>query len=306
MESDDDPIMVAARLQRLRDSNKTKTTTAKHGQPICWRHSGEAWTDPPMAMPSDVSSSVLTMIVLGKTGDGKSSLLNDIIGQQVFKQKTAVKSQTKVIQEFSGFWAPLKPYMLGKARFGNHVQVIDTPGFGDSQLRDVEFIPMIRQKILDLAQPTQQESIFISLQTLGELMSPHTDFWSNVILVFTHADVSSTQRYQQHKFMLKTKTAKDIQEHYGLQEELPMIFLSTQKYMCSYIRGTGDCDCERGNRYNADCRRRLFEQVMKRRNHPFHWYPPQEDDALSQQDSACLGLLSLTASTLSANTDVSA
>lgn len=89
-----------------------------------------------------------------------------------------------------------------------------------------------------------------------------------MILVFTHADLSTSHRYQSNKVALKTRVATDIKERYGLVEDLPMVFLSTQKYTCSYLKGLGECDCERGNRYNADSRRRLYEQVWKRRTDP--------------------------------------
>jgi hypothetical protein len=71
--------------------------------------------------------------------------------------------------------------------------------------------------------------------------------------------------------------AADIKERYGLVDDLPMVFLSTQKYTCSYLKGLGDCDCERGNRYNADSRRRLYEQVWKRRTDPLVVVEPAED-----------------------------
>lgn len=36
-------------------------------------------------------SQEINLIALGRTGDGKSSLLNDLIGEQVFKQKISAK-----------------------------------------------------------------------------------------------------------------------------------------------------------------------------------------------------------------------
>ena len=41
--------------------------------------------------------------------------------------------------------------MPGRGNFGCHIHAIDTPGFGDSQLRDGQFIPAIRKKIIDVA-----------------------------------------------------------------------------------------------------------------------------------------------------------
>lgn len=41
--------------------------------------------------------------------------------------------------------------MHGKENFGCFIRVVDTPGFGDSQLRDKEFAQIIQEAILDTA-----------------------------------------------------------------------------------------------------------------------------------------------------------
>lgn len=49
-----------------------------------------------------------------------------------------------------------------------------------------------------------------------------------------------------------------------------MLWISTQKYTCGFLKGLSEfCDCEKGNRYHSDCRRRLYEQVMRRKAIPF-------------------------------------
>jgi hypothetical protein len=106
------------------------------------------------------------------------------------------------------------------------------------------------------------------------LISPYTttdDFWNNVLLVFTHVDIvnGSTSRYQSHKVALKTKVNKALKEKFNLHQDLPMLWISTQKYTCGFLKGSSECDCEKGNRYHSDCRRRLYEQVWKRKNIPF-------------------------------------
>lgn len=60
-----------------------------------------------------------------------------------------------MVQEDAGFWAPLDPHMPDKAHFGCPIRVIDTPGFGDSQLRDKQFMPLIQQRIHAAATPEQ-------------------------------------------------------------------------------------------------------------------------------------------------------
>jgi hypothetical protein len=109
------------------------------------------------------------------------------------------------------------------------------------------------------------------MQSLADLLSPNNDFWDNVIIVFTHVDLVSdhSSRYQAQKVYLKTKVSKALQERYAYQHELPMAWISTQKYTCGFLKGLGDCDCERGNKYHADSRRRLYQQVIQRRHSPF-------------------------------------
>lgn len=114
-----------------------------------------------------------------------------------------------------------------------------------------------------------EDNIMLCLCRLSDMLTPYGDFWSNVILVFTHADTSTVHLYRSHKVALKTKVGPGIKEHFNLDQELPMVFLSTQKHVCSYLKGSADCDCIIGNRYHADCRRRFFEQVWRRRNKPF-------------------------------------
>jgi hypothetical protein len=107
------------------------------------------------------------------------------------------------------------------------------------------------------------------------LISPYstaeTSFWNNVLLVFTHVDIvnGNTNRYQNHKMALKTKVNQALKEKYQLNQDLPMIWISTQKYTCGFLKGLSDCDCETGNRLNSDCRRRFIEQVVKRKDNPF-------------------------------------
>lgn len=109
----------------------------------------------------------------------------------------------------------------------------------------------------------------LGLETLKNIMAPSNTFWKNVILVFTHADASNVNGYRGSKVALKAKVSPAIKDRFELEDELPMVFLSTQKYMCSYFKGHGNCDCVKGSRYHADCRRRFFEQVWRRRDRPF-------------------------------------
>lgn len=248
-----------------------------------WKHYED--TEQNTIVVPDVPHECLNLIVLGRTGDGKSSLLNDLLGKQAFKQKISAKSQTKEIAECFGFWSPLHAYLHGKENFGCHIGVTDTPGFGDSQFKDDIFFPMIQDAIQDLALnkggvhcilmvfkiTANVDTITKSMEALYKLMNGRNDFWGNVLLVFTHVDIvnGDASRYQSHKITLKTKISKALKEKYQFKNDLPMLWISTQKYTCNYLKGIGECDCERGARYHADCRRRLYEQVYRRKNSPF-------------------------------------
>ncbi|CAO3652612.1 unnamed protein product [Cunninghamella blakesleeana] len=204
--------------------------------------------------------------------------------------------------------------MHGKETFGCHVRVFDTPGFGDSNNRDEQFIPLIRQHIIDLATiqhddnddndekeksekkkgihcflmvfkvTASEDQIFKTLDILKSLLKKSQSFWKNVLLVFTHADLATSHRFQSNKVALQTTVHQDIKVRYQLDFDLPMIFLSTQKHTCSFFKGFGDCDCERGNRYNANTRRRLYEQVWKRRLDPFYYEPTDDTDNELEDD----------------------
>lgn len=134
------------------------------------------------------------------------------------------------------------------------------------------FINILNPPLSTPQKKKRSDTIYKTIDSFYSLMSsyPH-DFWKNVLLVFTHADVSHghTNRHQSHKVALKTRVNRALKEKYGLDFDLPMLWISTQKYVCGFLKGLGECDCETGHRYHSDCRRRLYEQVVKRRHLPF-------------------------------------
>lgn len=76
-EHDDDPIMIAARL----NSNTNISSP--------WRYCTEPV--PNLVTHNLDEPSPLNLIALGRTGDGKSSLLNDLMGHEAFKQKISAR-----------------------------------------------------------------------------------------------------------------------------------------------------------------------------------------------------------------------
>lgn len=69
---------------------------AKIQQKICWRYC----TEPESILnPESTTDNGLNLIALGRTGDGKSSLLNDFMGAQVFKQKISAKVRKREVNK---------------------------------------------------------------------------------------------------------------------------------------------------------------------------------------------------------------
>ena len=91
-----------------------------------------------------------SLIVIGKTGAGKSKFLNDLIEKNVFKSSASIESCSGEIESISKkvstrLWSPKNPKIEQEILFD--LKVIDTPGIADSQGRSKQFLNEIAKTI---------------------------------------------------------------------------------------------------------------------------------------------------------------
>lgn len=77
----------------------------------------------------------LQTIVIGKSGYGKSTTLNAILGESIMGT-SPVNACTRTVQSFEF-----------KIREGNHFSIVDFPGIGESFERDIEYLSIYKRMV---------------------------------------------------------------------------------------------------------------------------------------------------------------
>ncbi|CAO3613649.1 unnamed protein product [Cunninghamella blakesleeana] len=212
------------------------------------------------------------LLPIGKTGDGKSSLLNSMFGYEEFKAAATAKSVTDTVVERTGCWTVNKLNTI--------VTVADTPGFADSAGRD--FTAAIQNYILDVSdrigidafllvfQFKSTESVVMNiLKAFDKLMEDiePNNWWDHVVLVFTRFDyIKEPQTMVKRKTYISTTLSEQIREAFKLEKAPKTVFVSSKNYQCPLLFGK-ECDCEPVRNHQNTRMRLLKEAIAKCSEH---------------------------------------
>ncbi|KAI8353026.1 hypothetical protein B0O80DRAFT_452933 [Mortierella sp. GBAus27b] len=255
----------------------------------------------------------MMLMAIGKTGQGKSSLLNKIMGTSELKASASVRAVTKGIAERTGW-----------GRFEDSRRVLvtlaDTPGLADTEGDDEKNIPILKEYIKSVGKrigvtafllvfkiDSGVDMILTILTTFDDIMKEFPDFWDNVILVFTGCDFR--RNVMNTKQLYHTEIQRQLEERFfkerynmngganggntkSVSQDSPstngptsptdensgspivsMVFLTSAEAPCGFSLGE-KCDCKARTTFlNAGLKRLWYAVKSKKR-----WVLEEDED----------------------------
>ena len=191
-------------IKRMKDQPKTttlKNTVSAVSPPI------------PLYLKEWLSqANSASILITGKTGAGKSSLINGMVGKDVAKEGTSLNRETTSVQQFRV-----------ACEGGVTITVWDSPGLQDGLDKEDEYIKDMQSKGLANADLVfyctkmnenrltkgDKEAICKLTEGLGK------SFWSNTVFVLTFANDTRPPPSHEYKSLSEKEKAKKNLEHFN-------------------------------------------------------------------------------------------